>query len=156
MIKKYIFINKTKIMNNSNNSNNSKNKLTKKNNQTKSNDKKYQNSLKQIIDKNFVNDNMFYEINENRKKQNQKEISLNKYSQIINMLKKLFLQAEITTGDICNSLVNNYDNIIKIIKKEDIKKQKRMINDIILILNNCNSNIKLKDMLKYKMNLTEL
>lgn len=108
--------------------------------QTKSksqSNKDFMNALVESNDKQFKKFFVFDDINTTRLSNNQKPITIQRYSKIIQSIKKLFIDNKImiTDGDdIDELLTNNFDKIVNSMKNLSYNSQRNKLNDIIMIL----------------------
>ena len=99
--------------------------------------KDFMNALVENNDKQFKKFIVFDDINETRLSNNQKPISIQRYTSILNSIKKLFIQNKIMIMDkdtIDKLLVSNFDMIVNSMKNLSYNTQRNKLNDIIMIL----------------------
>jgi len=113
--------------------------------------KDFMNALVENNDKQFKNYYVMDDINKTRLSNNQKPITLQRYTNIIKTLKKLFVDNKILITDddkIDDLLTNNFDKIVSSMKNLSYNSQRNKLNDIIMLLD-IKDNLTDKDQKKY-------
>ena len=111
--------------------------------------KKYVDSLATLNKEKLLDNNMFDSINAQKESNNQKPISLNSYSAIINNISKILLKSNIMlTDSLVDTLTDKFDTIVSSISGLSVNTQRKYLSDIITILNT-DPDISQKNIVKY-------